>query len=156
MGKRFASRCQLGQHRPCTCGKTNKGAQARREERYCLGHNLRNRFLPGCDRALFDKEVAIPLAPSSWPKDDVVKEINCMTAAVPVRVVLHDLMEPDVYSGAESYPTIELVYLHGCKELHAFAESESSTQITIGGKLCRVALNPVSYTHLTLPTILLV
>ena len=71
----------------------------------------------------------------------MVKEINYLTAAAPVRVVLHDLMEPDVYSGAESYPTIELVYLHGCKELHAFAESESSTQITIGGKLCRVALN---------------
>ena len=31
----------------------------------------------------------------------MVKEINCLTAAVPVRVVLHDLMEPDVYSGAE-------------------------------------------------------
>ena len=58
--------------------------------------------MPGCDRALFDKEVAIPLAASSWPKDDVVKEINCLTAAVPVRVALHDLMEPDVYSGAET------------------------------------------------------
>ena len=46
--------------------------------------------------------LAIPYAPTPWSKDDVVKIVELMTAALPIKVILHDNIKKEDF---RSYQT---------------------------------------------------